>query len=100
MKLGILVNSNKNLDAIVGLTESAVEREHEVTLFIMDEGTHLLEENSFCSLAESSQVNMSYCEHSAVDLGVDTSHLTEAIESSSQYNNAAMNHNMDKVVVL
>lgn len=100
MKLGLLVNTNNHRDAVIGLTGSAVARDHEVTIFIMDDGTRLLEDQSFCDLSAADGVRMSYCEHSATDLGVNTANVPEAIESSSQYNNAAMNHTMDKVIVL
>ena len=100
MKLGILVNSDKNLAGISGLTEAARAKKHQVTLFIMDSGTHLLEDSKFTSLAGLEGVDMSYCDHSAQELGVITENLPEKIVRSSQYNNAEMNHNMDKVIVL
>lgn len=100
MKLGILVNTNNYPDAVIGLVKSAVSKEHEVTLFIMDDGARLLEDRSFCSLSDLDRVYMSYCDHSVKELGVKTDKVPEAIESSSQYNNAVMNHNMDKVIVL
>lgn len=100
MKLGILVNSNMHLSQIAGIVKVAAARGNEVTLFAMDEGTRLLEEPEYVSLAGLRGVSMSYCEHSAVELSVDTGGLSESIESSSQYSNAVMNHNADKVLVL
>lgn len=100
MKLGILVNTNDHLSAITGVTRAAVDKGHQVTIFSMDEGTRLLESLDYTSLAELQGVSMSYCEHSALELTVNTDGLTDSIERSSQYSNAAMNHNADKVLVL
>ena len=100
MKLGILVNTNRNVQALAGLTKSASDKGHEVTIFIMDEGTRLLEDSTCVSLSELGNVSMSYCDHSAIDLGVNKDAIPEAVERSSQYNNASMNHNADKVIVL
>ncbi len=100
MKLGILVNTNRNLQALTGITRAANDKGHEVTIFAMDEGTWLLEDSGCVSLSELANVSISYCDHSAIDLGVNKDGLPEAIERSSQYNNASMNHNADKVIVL
>lgn len=100
MKLGILVNSNKFLPAIVGIVRAATTKDHTVNLFAMDEGTELLEEESFVSLVELPGVVMSYCDHSAQELHVNTEGLAPSILRSSQYSNAEMNHYSDKVLVL
>ena len=100
MKLGILVNTNDNMKAIVGIVKSASEKGHSVNLFAMDEGTKLLEENEYVSLVELPGILMSYCDHSAKELEVNTEGLNSAIERSSQYSNAEMNHHSDKVLVL
>jgi predicted peroxiredoxin len=100
MKLGILVNTDKHLAEISGITRAASEQGHEVVIFSMDDGTRLLEEAGFVTLAELSNVEISFCDHSAIDLAVKKEGLPDNIESSSQYNNAAMNHNADKVIVL
>ncbi len=100
MRLGILVNSNDCLQVIVGLTKAAAAKNHVVEIFAMDTGTRLLEEPSYVALADLGGVSMSYCEHSAKELAVKTAAVTDKIESSSQYNNAAMTHNADKVIVL
>jgi predicted peroxiredoxin len=100
MKLGILVNTNDHLEAIAGITRASTTRGHHVTIFAMDEGTRLLEEAEYVTLAELEGVSMSYCEHSALELSVNTDGLSDSVESSSQYSNAAMNHSADKVLVL
>ncbi|HHK60512.1 MAG TPA: hypothetical protein ENJ73_02160 [Desulfobacterales bacterium] len=100
MKLGILVNSDRHLSAIVGLTRTAVARGHSVQIFAMDSGTRLLEEAAYRDLAALDGVSMSYCDHSAKELEVNTTAVPENIECSSQFSNAAMHHNADKVLVL
>lgn len=100
MKLGILVNTDKHLAEIAGITRAATAKGHEVVLFAMDDGTRLLGEDAYVSLAELASVKSSYCDHSAQALEIKTDSLTDAIERSSQYNNAEMDHNADKVIVL
>ena len=50
MKLGILVNTDRHLRDIVGLTTAAVAGGHEVVLFAMDAGTRLLGDPSYTEL--------------------------------------------------
>ncbi len=100
MKLGILVNTDRHLEHIRGFTKAAVAKNHEVIIFAMDEGTRLLENDSFVALTKLSAVSMSLCEHSAVVYEVDTKNLPKDIGCASQFNNAMMNHYADKVVVL
>ena len=100
MHLGILVNSDSHLALITGITRAASAGGHQVTIFAMDDGTRLLENEGFLALAEEPAVAMSYCDHSARELGVETAMVPGCIERSSQFSNAAMVHNADKVLVL
>jgi len=100
MKLGILVNSDRYCDNIVGITRAACSQGHEVILFAMDTGTFLLQNKQFTDLHSLDGVQMSFCEHSAKELHADYSHLPDAIIPGSQYNNADMNSRADKVIVL
>lgn len=100
MKLGILVNTKEHGATIAGIVRSATAKGHEVYLFAMDEGTRLLEEQAYISLIDLGGVTMSYCDHSAKELNVNTEGLNPSIDRSSQYSNAEMNHNADKVLVL
>ena len=43
---------------------------------------------------------MSFCDHSAERLGVKTEGIPKETTCGSQYNNAVMLHNADKVIVL
>jgi len=100
VKLGILVNTAKHLQHIAGLTRAALAAGGQVSIFIMDEGTRLLAERSFASLAELEGVTVSVCEHSAKAFGVSPERLPGKIRFGSQLNNAAMVGAAERVVVL
>ena len=100
MKLGMLINTAKHVDDAVGICRAAVARNHQVIIFAMDEGTRLLENGAFVSLAELEGVSMSLCDHSAKMFGAKTEGLPPKIVCASQLNNAMMNHNADRVIVL
>ena len=100
MKLGILVNTAQHLDDVVELCRAALAKKHEVIIFAMDEGTRLLENDAFVALAELDGVSLSLCDHSAKMFGAKTEGLPPKIVCASQLNNAMMNHNADRVVVL
>jgi predicted peroxiredoxin len=100
MKIGILVNTNNHLDAVVGITRAAVAKGHEVSLFSMDDGSRLFSEKDYIELHKLEGVRMSFCSHNAEGMGISTVGLPEAIVSGSQYNNAEMNNEADRVIVL
>ncbi|MEW5747074.1 MAG: hypothetical protein AB1805_16720 [Nitrospirota bacterium] len=100
MKLGMLVNTNKNLDAVVGLTKAALSKGHEVVIFTMDEGTKLFGNPAYTALCGMKGVSMSFCDHSAKGLNAPTQGVPAEIVCGSQFNNAAMDHESDKVIVL
>ncbi len=100
MKLGILVNTDRHLQDIVGLTRAAVAKGHEVALFTMDEGTRLLGSPSYTDLCRLPGVAVSVCEHSAKSHAVPTAGLPKEIVFGSQYHNAVMVHGADRVIVL
>ena len=100
MKLGMLINTAKHLDDVVGICGAALARNCQVIIFVMDEGNRLLENDAFVSLAELQGVSMSVCDHSAEMLGVKTEGRSPKIVCASQFNNAMMNHEADRVIVL
>jgi predicted peroxiredoxin len=100
VKLGILVNTAKHLEDVIGLTEAALARGREVIVFAMDEGTRLVNEPAFASLAALEGVTLSICEHSAKVQGLDLERLAPQIRCGSQLNNAMMAHAADRMVVL
>ncbi len=92
-KLGILVNTDKYGDDIVGVVKAARQAGHEVTIFMMDDGVLLAPE---LSKACSGDAQLSYCDHSAEPRGVKD---VEGVTAGSQYQNAVMMHEADRVVV-
>jgi len=100
MKLGILVNTERHLDHLIGVTKAAVSRGHEVIIFTMDEGTKLLNNKDFCALGELRGVRMSFCRQNARQSGVTAEGVAGEITEGSQYNNALMHHDADRVIVL
>lgn len=100
MKLGILVNTDRHLDHVVGLVRAALAKGHELIIFSMDDGTKLLGTPEFSGLCKMKGVTMSFCDHSAKHMGAATEGLPEVMVSGSQYNNAVMNHDADRIIVL
>lgn len=100
MKLGILVNSDKHLSDIVGITKASLERGHEVVIFTMDTGTRLFENPEYSALSRLSGVSMSYCDYNAKMHNINKDGIPEAVVCGSQFDNAVMHHNCDKLIVL
>ncbi len=100
MNLGILVTSDEHLDHVIGLVKAAIHKAEKVTLFCMDRGTLLLENANVKDLCKLEGVEISLCRHSAEGLGVDTQNIQKDIVCGSQFNNAMMNHEADKVIIL
>ena len=100
MKLGMLINTAKHVDDVVGICRAALARNHQVIIFAMDEGTRLLENDAFVSLAELDGVSMSLCDHSAKMCGAKTEGLPPKMVCESQLTNAMMNLDADRVIVL
>lgn len=92
-KLGVLVNTDKYLDDVIGVTKAAKAAGHDVTIFMMDDGTLLAED--LCKQI-GGDAEMAYCEHSASPRGVTD---VEGAAAGSQFQNAVMMHDVDKVVV-
>lgn len=91
--LGILVNSDKYLDQVVGVCQAAKKAGHDVKIFMMDDGVLLAKE--LCGEV-ANDAEIAFCEHSAEPRNVKD---VEGATSGSQYQNAVMMHDADKVVV-
>ena len=92
-KLGILVNTNKYGEDVVGVVKAARAAGHEVSIFMMDDGTLLAAE---LAKACANDASLAYCDHNAEPRGVKD---VEGATAGSQYQNAVMIHDADKVVV-
>jgi len=100
MKLGIFVNTGKHIDAVTGITQAALKKGHSVIIFVMDAGTGLLANPEFTGLCRLDRVSISFCDHSAKEKGATTEGLPAEVVCGSQYNNALMLHESDKLIVL
>ncbi|MBI4822853.1 MAG: DsrE family protein [Nitrospirae bacterium] len=102
MRLGILITTNRHLAYVLGLTNAAISKGHEVNIFNMDEGVKLLGEPSFRQLCGTKGVTMAYCDHSTEMLHVPDvkEGLPKDIICGSQFNNATMFHEADRVINL
>ncbi|MDA8083491.1 MAG: hypothetical protein M0024_07535 [Nitrospiraceae bacterium] len=100
MKLGILVNTDRHEDHLSGLTKAAVALGHDVIIFVMDDGTRLLSRPVIRDLCGLPGVSISFCDMNARQCGLDREGLPPSIVCGSQYNNAVMNHEADRVIVL
>jgi predicted peroxiredoxin len=99
MTLGILVTTDKYRDDVVGITEAAVGRGHRVVLFFMDEGCRLITDSRIVSLKDRDGVSMSLCDFNRKKMGISDEEVPEGIICGSQYDNAVMNRESDKVIV-
>ena len=100
MKLGIHVNSDKHLEDVIGITKAAVSKGHEEVIFTMSEGEKLLENAAFTDLCKVENVSMGFCDHNAGLMNINKEVIPSDITCGSQYNNAVMVHDVDKVIVL
>ncbi|MAF47682.1 MAG: hypothetical protein CMM10_05430 [Rhodospirillaceae bacterium] len=100
MKLGILVNTDRRLDHILGLATAARAKNHEVVIFAMDRGARLMENDRFGELAGRDGISVSVCDHSARENGATLGDNAEAIVMGSQLNNAMMAQEVDRLIVL
>lgn len=100
MKLAVLVNTDRHVNHVVGIVKAALAKGHEVLIFAMDDGTKLLANLEFAELCRTKGVCMSFCNHSAKGLNVATEGLPAEIVCGSQYHNAVMNRDADRLIVL
>lgn len=100
MELGILVNTSESSKHVIGFVEAALKKGHSARLFVMDEGTRLLEDPEFTGLSDHEKVSMSFCEYNARQLGINFENLNTKIKKGTQLNNALMCKKSDKILVL
>lgn len=100
MKLGIHVRSDRHLEDVIGLTKAALSKGHEVIIFTMADGVKLLENLAFTELCKLKGVFMSFCDYNVTGYGVNKTIIPEEVICGSQFNNANMVSEADKVLVL
>lgn len=100
MKIGILANTDKNAADVIGITKAAVGKGHSVIIFCMDKGTQLLSNKEFLGLSELGGVKMGFCDHSAQHEKVSKVGIPPKVVCGSQFDNANMMHDADRVISL
>jgi predicted peroxiredoxin len=100
MTLGILVTADKYMEDVAGITEAAVRRGHRVILFFMDKGCLLVKDKKIATLIKMHGVTISLCDFNRKKMEISDSEIPDDITCGSQYDNALMNKESDKVIVL
>ena len=100
MKLGIHIKTDRHLEQVMGIVNAAVLKGHEVMIFTMAGGERLLENPKYSGLCKNPKVKMSYCDHDATHMGIKKDMIPAEIACGSQYNNAVIVSEADRVIVL
>jgi predicted peroxiredoxin len=95
--LGILITKYENLEHISGVTRAARKAGHPVQIFMTDEGVKFTRDPKFLELLKVDGVEIAVCDHSCERLCLNEK--TEGINYGSQYNNAGMMHDSQRIVV-
>lgn len=100
VKLGIMATRDSFKKQLIGIVRAASLRGHEVIVFLTDDGVSLCTDSEFQQLISLPGVSMSLCDHSAKLRAVSESSVPAGITAGSQYQNAVMNQDADKVIVI
>lgn len=100
MKLGIHVKTARHLEQVLGIVNAAVSKGHEVNIFTMAAGERLLENPKYSDLCRNPKIKMSFCDHDATHQGIKKDVIPADIACGSQYDNAVMVGEADRVIVL
>lgn len=95
--LGIMVTKYANLEHIAGVARAARKAGHQVAMFLTDEGVKFTRDPKFLELLAIDGVEVSVCDHSCECAGLQEK--TDGITYGSQYNNAGMLHDSERVLV-
>lgn len=92
-----MVTQYANIEHISGVTRAARKTGHPVQIFLTDEGVRFTRDPKFLELLKIDGVECSVCDHSCERLGIHEK--TEGISYGSQYNNAGMLHDSERILV-
>lgn len=96
-QLGILVTKHKDLGHIAGIVQAARKAGHPVRIFLNDEGVRFSRAPGFLELLDLGGVEVAVCDHFREKLGIEQK--TEGITYGSQYDNAVMLHECERMLV-
>lgn len=101
MNIGILVTKEQYKRHLIGITKAALKRGHRVSIFLMDSGVRLVKEQEVTALkALSGVMTFALCDMNLKRAGLSEMDVPDGITCGSQYNNAVMNHESDRVILL
>lgn len=100
MTVGLLVTRDKYSEHIIGLTNSALKKGHKVIIFMMDDGTRHSQNADVVALKDLDGVEMSLCDHSAKLREITEEMIPKGVTAGSQYQNAVLNQDADKVILI
>jgi peroxiredoxin family protein len=96
-QLGILVTKCEKLEHISGIVRAARRAGHPVRIFLTDEGVRFTRDRSFLELLALDDVEVAVCDHICEVLGIREK--VGDITYGSQYDNAGMMHDSERVLV-
>jgi len=95
--LGIMITKYENFDHIAGVVKAARVLGKSVMIFMTDEGVRFTRDVKFLDLLKVDGVEISCCDHSCERIGMHEK--TDGISYGSQYNNAGMLHDSNRILV-
>ena len=95
--LGILITKHANAAHIAGLVAAAHRVGHAVRVFMTDEGVRFTRDQEFLSGLQDANVQVAVCEYNCEQAGYPD--RAEGIRYGSQYDNAGMLHECERVLV-
>jgi hypothetical protein len=95
-QLGILVTKHENLEHIAGIVRAARKAGHPVRMFLNDEGVRFSRDSGFLELLALG-VDVAVCDHFRELLGIEGK--SPGVTYGSQYDNAVMQHECERVLV-
>jgi hypothetical protein len=95
--LGIMITKYENFDHIAGVVKAARAAGKSVMIFMTDEGVRFTRDVKFLDLLKVDGVEISCCDHSCERIGMHEK--TDGISYGSQYNNAGMLHDSNRILV-
>ncbi len=99
MDIGIFVTQDKYANKIVDITRSALKRGYQVKVFMTDSGVKLVRNNDFTDLRNNDNISISLCDFSARAMKVEESEIAEGIIMGTQFQNASIHSDCDKILV-
>jgi sulfur relay (sulfurtransferase) complex TusBCD TusD component (DsrE family) len=98
MHLGIVVTTDAGEPHAIGLAQAALQKGWACRCFLTDRGVLLLNSPRFLALARAGQLRVDVCEHSWEQYGA--TEPPAGVAMGSQYQNAELAHQCDRVIVL